>query len=81
MNPVCANCGIEITWQPTAIDGRTFCCLGCALGGPCSCDYSNLPRAGELRALVCHTSVIVLSARSGRRESSAQEACCEASPE
>jgi len=67
VNPVCANCGIEINWQPTVVDGRTYCCLGCALGGPCSCDYSNLPRVGEFRAVVCYTSVIVLPARSRRR--------------
>lgn len=69
MNPVCANCGIEIHWQPTIVDGQAYCCLGCALGGPCSCDYSNLPRIGELRALVCHTSVILLSPRSSTRDS------------
>ncbi|MGQ9494207.1 MAG: hypothetical protein ACUVR2_10670 [Anaerolineae bacterium] len=60
MNPICANCGIEITWQPTIVDGRTYCCAGCALGGPCTCDYSNLPRIEESRAIVCHTPVIIL---------------------
>ena len=81
MRPVCANCGIEIDWQPTVVDGRTYCCLGCALGGPCSCDYSNLPRAGEFRSLVCYTSVILLSSRSAGHEPRAQEGVCEGSHE
>jgi len=81
MNPVCANCGIEINWQPTIVDGRIYCCLGCSLGGPCSCDYSSLPKAGEFRALVCYTSVILLSSQDGRHELRAQEGGCEASDE
>jgi hypothetical protein len=68
MNAICANCGIEITWQPTVVDGQTYCCLGCSLGGPCSCDYSNLPKVGEFRAVVRRTSVILLATRSGRSE-------------
>lgn len=44
VNPFCANCGIEIRWQPTIVDGKAYCCLGCAQGGPCTCDYSNLPQ-------------------------------------
>jgi hypothetical protein len=36
----CANCDIDILWQPTVAQGKTFCCTGCAAGGPCSCDYS-----------------------------------------
>ena len=79
MNPVCANCGIEINWQPTIVDGRTYCCLGCSLGGPCSCDYSNLPRTGEFRALVRRTAVLLLSSRSGGREFHPQEDGREAS--
>ena len=39
----CATCDIEIRWQPTVVDGRSFCCVGCSQGGPCSCDYANLP--------------------------------------
>lgn len=39
----CANCDIEIEWGPTILRGTTFCCEGCARGGPCSCDYSDLP--------------------------------------
>ncbi|MBU1746263.1 MAG: hypothetical protein KKA73_01110 [Chloroflexi bacterium] len=51
---VCANCAIVIHWRPTIVDGRTYCCPGCAQGGPCECDYENLPRPGEINALVHH---------------------------
>jgi hypothetical protein len=51
---VCANCGIVIGWQPTIVDGREYCCLGCAEGGPCNCDYDNLPRPDEAGAVVLH---------------------------
>lgn len=37
----CANCDIEILWPPTIVQGKTFCCTGCAAGGPCNCDYSQ----------------------------------------
>ncbi len=37
----CANCDIEIFWSPTIVQGKVFCCTGCAAGGPCSCDYSQ----------------------------------------
>lgn len=40
----CANCDIEIEWAPTMLAGERFCCRGCARGGPCSCDYSDLPQ-------------------------------------
>ncbi len=36
----CANCDIEILWTPTIVQGKVFCCTGCAAGGPCNCDYS-----------------------------------------
>ena len=49
----CANCGIVIRWQPTKIGANIYCCLGCAEGGPCRCDYDNLPRPGEAQALAC----------------------------
>jgi hypothetical protein len=39
--PRCANCDIDILWPPTVVQGKTFCCTGCAAGGPCSCDYSQ----------------------------------------
>ena len=48
----CENCGIVIRWQPTIIGDKTYCCLGCAQGGPCECDYDNLPHPEEMNALV-----------------------------
>lgn len=50
----CANCGITITWQPTIVDGRTYCCLGCARGGPCTCDYNHLPQPTDPVSLMLH---------------------------
>jgi hypothetical protein len=50
--PICANCGILIRWQPTMVDGNLYCCLGCAQGGPCECDYGNLPRRDQISAMV-----------------------------
>jgi hypothetical protein len=50
--PICFNCGIAIRWQPTIVDGKTYCCPGCAEGGPCKCDYDNLPQRGEIKAVV-----------------------------
>ena len=49
----CANCGIVIRWQPTRVGAMLYCCPGCAEGGPCRCDYDNLPRPGEVQALAC----------------------------
>lgn len=51
--PRCANCGIVIRWQPTRIGAQVYCCPGCAEGGPCRCDYDNLPRVDEVQALAC----------------------------
>jgi len=68
IQPICANCGIAIHWQPTIVDGRIYCCLGCAVGGPCTCDYSNLPRVGEFRAIICSTRVIVLPPHNAGRD-------------
>lgn len=50
--PVCANCRIVIQWEPTIIEGKTYCCLGCAQGGPCSCDYDNLPQVGKVEPMI-----------------------------
>ncbi|HET8842471.1 MAG TPA: hypothetical protein VFN35_13455 [Ktedonobacteraceae bacterium] len=36
----CANCDIEFFWSPTVAQGQSYCCTGCAAGGPCNCDYS-----------------------------------------
>jgi hypothetical protein len=41
--PRCANCDIVIEWGPTVVSGQAYCCIGCARGGPCCCDYSQLP--------------------------------------
>lgn len=35
----CANCAIEFDWTPVDQHGLTYCCSGCADGGPCSCEY------------------------------------------
>ena len=51
----CANCGIVIQWQPTLVDGKAYCCHGCAEGGPCLCDYDNLPEPGAIRPMVRHS--------------------------
>lgn len=39
--PRCANCDIDILWSPNVVQGKTYCCSGCAAGGPCCCDYSQ----------------------------------------
>ena len=51
MKWVCANCGIEFDWQPTIVDGRVYCCIGCSQGGPCTCDYSCLPQPDDAASL------------------------------
>jgi len=53
MQVACANCGIEIRWQPTIVDAEAYCCWGCSQGGPCTCDYSNLPLSTDSVALAC----------------------------
>jgi hypothetical protein len=50
--PVCENCGIIIHWQATIVNGAYYCCPGCAKGGPCDCDYDNLPRSEEPNPMV-----------------------------
>jgi chaperonin GroES len=40
---VCVNCAIAFGWQPVRRHDETFCCEGCAAGGPCTCDYAALP--------------------------------------
>ena len=49
---VCANCGIVIVWQPTIVEGVSYCCPGCTQGGPCNCDYDNLPCSGKTQPIV-----------------------------
>jgi hypothetical protein len=48
----CANCGITITWKPTIVDNKFYCCIGCSQGGPCTCDYSRLPRPEEKAPII-----------------------------
>jgi hypothetical protein len=33
----CDSCRIEIDDEPVERDGKSFCCDGCADGGPCTC--------------------------------------------
>jgi hypothetical protein len=33
----CDNCGVEITWTPTVVDARDYCCTDCLEGRPCDC--------------------------------------------
>ena len=37
--PRCGTCGVEIPWRPAVHRGQTYCCGGCAQGGPCYCSY------------------------------------------
>ena len=39
----CTTCELEIIWPPIERDGRTYCCDGCANGGPCTCSYDENP--------------------------------------
>jgi hypothetical protein len=52
MIPKCANCGIPIRWLPTRVDDAVYCCVGCAAGGPCECDYARLPQPDQAAPLV-----------------------------
>lgn len=38
---LCANCGLPIAWSPVVLEGKCYCCGGCALGGPCYCSYDR----------------------------------------
>lgn len=60
---VCATCGIIIHWQPTVVDGLPYCCPGCAQGGPCNCDYDNLPQPGQSSPMVIRTAPDRVSCR------------------
>jgi hypothetical protein len=33
----CDGCGVEILWEPLAIDDRTYCCAECWEGILCRC--------------------------------------------
>ncbi len=52
MQNVCESCGIAFHWQPTIVGKSIYCCLGCAEGGPCTCDYSLLPGQEDHAAIV-----------------------------
>ncbi len=52
MNPSCETCGILIRWQPTIVGAENYCCIGCAYGGPCVCDYERLPDSNDRTSLV-----------------------------
>lgn len=56
---ICANCGIPIRWQPTVVDGKPFCCMGCAQGGPCECDYDHLPMPEDNVSIVVRREQVV----------------------
>jgi hypothetical protein len=53
---LCKTCGIVIRWQPTFVEGKAYCCPGCAGGGPCECDYDNLPEPGVTNPLMIHAA-------------------------
>jgi hypothetical protein len=38
---VCATCELEVPWTPVRYGNDTYCCHGCAAGGPCSCSYDD----------------------------------------
>ncbi len=63
--PRCANCEIVIRWEPTVVDGRVYCCLGCLHGGPCECDYDNLPPRDEFQAMVLHEEHVLVVRKAG----------------
>ena len=52
--PRCANCGLEIVWEPIRVNGEAYCCSGCAQGGPCCCSYD--PPEGALPLPAAQTS-------------------------
>jgi hypothetical protein len=41
----CASCDIELIGQDVRTPAGTFCCAGCAEGGPCGCTYVGYPKA------------------------------------
>lgn len=48
----CANCGIRITWPAIMSDDKAYCCLGCALGGPCYCSYDHGGEEGSMKMVM-----------------------------
>ncbi len=47
----CASCDVELTDPRLVMAGYTYCCRGCAKGGPCVCSYvgdpARYPRNGH----------------------------------
>jgi len=37
----CSNCDIDLGISPLMVRGKTYCCAGCADGGPCRCSYEK----------------------------------------
>jgi hypothetical protein len=35
----CASCELQLTGRPVYFMDETYCCTGCANGGPCVCTY------------------------------------------
>lgn len=53
----CASCESTFDWPPLFYRNATFCCAGCAAGGPCSCSYDRHDadaRNGEHVPMVAH---------------------------
>lgn len=46
----CVNCGLEIGWAAVVVDGKPYCCAGCAQGGPCYCSYDP-PQPNGIRTV------------------------------
>ncbi|MFZ2361300.1 MAG: hypothetical protein WA040_18305 [Anaerolineae bacterium] len=46
---VCDGCGVEIAWAAFVLGDKTFCCVDCAEGRDCECDYppQESPTAGQ----------------------------------
>jgi len=63
--PMCENCGIAIRWQATIVAGKVYCCPGCSQGGPCECDYDNLPQASRAGAMTLRRAEDRQAAESG----------------
>lgn len=38
---VCASCEMELAGTGVVVAGRSYCCKGCAEGGPCVCTYGG----------------------------------------
>jgi hypothetical protein len=37
----CDSCDIDLGRDHLVVRGKTFCCAGCADGGPCGCSYER----------------------------------------